>query len=552
MKLRLTVLNGSIGGQVFDLGEGHLLIGRSANCSVKFDPLADKIVSSQHAFVFSTEDGYFLRDNNSTNGTYVNGQRISEARLNDGDVIGLGRDGIQARVDLVEAEHYEAPPTLPGEDTASDAPVPVPQGFAAPGLELETADKVRSKPLNFSQSMTGMGLSAPAVKLPPRQTGMYVAVAIMTGLILLAALPVLLIIVGGLGPVATVIATLTAFLPVVLYLAPLLWLDRYDPEPLWLLLLCFAWGGVVAILTAAIVNDVFTIIAAASTGNAVIGQLAGAVISAPFIEELMKGAGLFALLLFFRRKFDDILDGIVFAGVIALGFAAVENVLYYGRGFLAEGLGGLAVMFVLRGILSPFAHVTFTMMTGIGCGISRESHNWFVRIAMPVLGLGAAMVLHAIWNGMSLFSVILLQATGSAPMCGAVGLGGSNLGICGFLIGYTVLEIPVFLIFVVFSLLIMRRQSKTLREMLAIDVARGVVKQEHLDIATSLYKSLFWPLGGITNGKFFNRRRYLTALGSLGLSYWHIQRATKAKGQTASFQTNPFLRAEVEKLSKLV
>jgi len=552
MKLRLTVLNGSIAGNSYELESGHLLIGRSPNCSIKFDPFQENIISSQHAFVYSGAEGFYVRDNKSTNGTFLNGEPAANDLLVSGDVIVLGKDGIKLRVEIdgdelqsVETEIRDLPPT-------EDGGIAITAPSAAPMASFETLEKVQSDAMNVSQSMNRIGLSSPAVKLPPPQTAKYVAVVVMTALILLALLPVLLIIVGGLGPIPTVIATVTAFLPVVLYLAPLVWLDRYDPEPFWLLLLCFSWGGIVAVLASAIVNDIFTIVATMSTSSAIIGQIAGAVISAPFIEELMKGAGLLAMLLFFRRHFDDILDGIVFGGVIALGFAAVENVLYYGRGFLAEGFAGLAVMFVLRGVLSPFAHVTFTVMTGIGCGIARESHNWFVRILMPLFGLGAAMTLHAIWNGMSVFSVIALEVTGSSAYCSAVGLGGDNLGICGFLIGYAILEVPVFLIFVGFSLYIMRRQSRTLREMLAIDVARGLVPQEHLDIATSLFKSMFWPLGGITSGKFFKRRRYLQALGSLGLSYWHIQRATAAQGHTASFQQNPYLRSEVEKYSKLV
>jgi hypothetical protein len=210
------------------------------------------------------------------------------------------------------------------------------------------------------------------------------------------------------------------------------------------------------------------------------------------------------------------------------------------------------VIFVLRGILSPFAHVTFTAMTGIGCGISRASHNWLVRIVMPIVGLAGAMFLHAVWNGMSLIILVLLDQTGMIGYCSEVGLGGENVGTCAFLVGYTVLEIPVFLIFIGFSLFMMRRQSRTLREMLAIDVARGLIPQEHLDIATSMFKSIFWSLGGITQGKYLSRRRYLRAIGSLGLSYWHIQKATAAQGYTGSFQQNPFLRAEVEKYGKLV
>jgi protease PrsW len=323
--------------------------------------------------------------------------------------------------------------------------------------------------------------------------------------------------------VPAIIATFVAFTPAMLYLLPLIWLDRYDPEPLWLLALAFAWGGLVAVIVSFIVNTVIGVAAAVAISPQA-GDAVGAIISAPIFEEGSKGLGLLVLLIFFRRYFDDILDGIVFAGVIALGFATVENVLYYGRALGAGGFGGLAVLFVLRGIMSPFAHVTFTVMTGIGCGIARESHNTLVKIAMPVVGYLAAVALHAIWNGVAVLG-----------------------GIEGFLVSYVILQIPFFLIFIGFSLFIMRRQNKILNEMLAIDIARGLIPAEHAKTATSAFKSSGWVLSGLFNGKFRARSRYVRALGKLGLSYWHIQRATAAQGHTGSFQQNPILREEVLK-----
>src|SRR5258707_15327812 len=108
------------------------------------------------------------------------------------------------------------------------------------------------------------------------------------------------------------------------------------------------------------------------------GQIVGGVISAPIFEEGSKGLGVVIVLVFFRRYFDDILDGLVFAGIIALGFATVENVLYYGRaiGDAETGMAGgtLGLTFVFRGVLFPFAHVTFTSMTRLGRVIARETH----------------------------------------------------------------------------------------------------------------------------------------------------------------------------------
>lgn len=174
--------------------------------------------------------------------------------------------------------------------------------------------------------------------------------------------------------------------------------------------------------------------------------------------------------------------------------------------------------------MSPFAHVTFTAMTGIGCGIARESHNILVRIALPVIGYFSAVALHALWNGMATLG-----------------------GLQGFMLGYLILEIPFFFIFVGFAFYVMYRQNKILKEMLAIDIARGLIPQDLADKATSAFKSSAWIIGGISNGKFLARSRFVRATGKLGLSYWHIQRATAAQGHTGSFQQNPILREEVLK-----
>jgi hypothetical protein len=83
--------------------------------------------------------------------------------------------------------------------------------------------------------------------------------------------------------------------------------------------------------------------------------------------------------------------------------------------------------------------------------------------------------------------------------------------------------------------------------MLAIDVARNLITQDHLNIATSAFRSSLWILASVFKGKFRARNNYLRAIGKLGLTYWHIQRATAAQAHTASFQQNPLLREEVLK-----
>jgi RsiW-degrading membrane proteinase PrsW (M82 family) len=508
MKLTVKINDGSLAGRTFELETGFLTVGRGENCSIRFDPHSERIASKQHAFIEARPDGFYLTDNQSTNGTLLNGERIeSPAKLSSGDTIQFGRNGTNASVSISSA--------------AATAPsIKSPEQFREQQA-AQFQQAITQQPVSLQNSFVSLGLGKVELEPKPSSTGKYVGIAVTIFALIFFALVVVLIMFFTVGIVPAVIGAAVAFTPAIIYLLPFIWIDRYDPEPLWLFSLAYAWGALVAVVVSFFVNTFIAIIVSIGV-SPVAGQVVGAVISAPVFEEGSKGLGLVVLLIFFRRYFDDILDGIVFAGVIALGFATVENVLYYGRAIGEAGLGGLIVLFVMRGILSPFAHVTFTSMTGIGCGISRESHNKFVRILLPVIGYAAAVTLHAIWNGMAVIG-----------------------GLQGFLAGYLLLEIPFFLIFVGFALYIMYRQSKILKEMLAMDIARGLIPQEHATTATSAFKSSAWVLGGLFNGKFRARNRYVQAIGKLGLSYWHIQRATAAQGQTASFQQNPILREEV-------
>lgn len=544
MKLSINIQTGSLYGQRFELTEGFFTIGRGEKCNVRFDPLTERIASKEHCFIEARLDGFFLSDNQSTNGTFVNGAKIQTVKLNSGDQIQFGRNGSVATV-VIEGESSNT--TNQSQETRLNVPeikqskiatqyyIPEPQSSQetqfTPRIETPQSSYnpqqsnyysaptpvFQSPTMNLRNSLQSFGMGGFQAQYLPEpeanNTVKYIVIAVTIFVIIFLSLIVSLLMFASVGIESAVMASVVAFIPAMFYLLPLIWLDRYDPEPIWLLALAFAWGALVAVIVSFIVNTVL---------GSIFGPAFGAVISAPVFEEGSKGLGVLILLIFFRKYFDDILDGIVFAGVIALGFATVENVLYYGRGILQGGAPVLLILFIVRGIMSPFAHVTFTAMMGIGCGIARESHNTFVRILLPVMGYGCAVFLHAIWNGLAVVG-----------------------GLEGFILGYLFLQIPFFLIFVSFSFYMMYRQNKILREMLAIDVARGLIPQDHFQKATSAFSSTAWLLGGLFSGNFRARNAYLRSIGKLGLSYWHIQRATAAQGQTASFQQNPILREEV-------
>src|SRR5260221_9944770 len=239
----------------------------------------------------------------------------------------------------------------------------------------------------------------PVVSSSGHQSVFKIILAVFAVMVVaLLGLIVLALIGSETGPVQLIIGMICACLPVPIYVMLLLWIDRYESEPLWMLATAFFWGALVAVFIAFIFNTGISIMAAVATHNQQIGENVGAVISAPIVEESSKA--LILLILFFWKKdeFDGIVDGVLYAGMVGLGFAMTENVLYYGRA-LQGGEEALTFIFILRGMAAPFSHPLFTSMTGIGLGWSRQSNHPFIKLVAPVLGFMLAVLMHATWNG---------------------------------------------------------------------------------------------------------------------------------------------------------
>ncbi len=258
---------------------------------------------------------------------------------------------------------------------------------------------------------------------PPKRID-WVRILVLTGVVVvcLAGVVTILLVIGfDVGPLALVIGIGAAVLPVPFLISAFLWLDRYEPEPVFYLVFCFAWGAGVAA-------------SVAYFGNTAVAHLfkregfpedAVAVLCAPVLEESMKALGPVLLLLFTlwkkRRTFNGIVDSIVFFGLSATGFAMSENVLYLGgygyaqgadKGGVAGGLTGVIGVFIGRIPLSGFAHPLFTSMTAVGVGVAIRATDKRVKFLAPVAGLVAAMLLHGSWNLMA----TLAQDTGHAQI----------------------------------------------------------------------------------------------------------------------------------------
>jgi RsiW-degrading membrane proteinase PrsW (M82 family) len=260
-----------------------------------------------------------------------------------------------------------------------------------------------------------------------------------------------------------------AVLPLPIVIAALRWVDRYEPEPPGLLAFAFFWGATVAALIAAVLNTASAIIVA-RTSDAGQGMATTAVMVAPWVEEAAKGAAVLAIFVFRRKEFDGIVDGIVLAGFTGLGFAFTENILYFGRAFLAGnqelgvtgGLFAAGTTFVLRGVLAPFAHPLFTTMTGIGLGIAARGRPGPLRLLAPVGGYLLAVALHAVWNYSSLS------------------------GLRGFFLGYVLIMVPVFLLTLAVATWSRRREGATIATWLPLYAHTGWLAPEDVAMLASM------------------------------------------------------------------
>src|SRR5689334_1968902 len=102
MSIELRILTGARGGHRERFDKDVIALGRHLQSDLRFDPNSDLDVSSRHAEILGSDaTGYRIRDSKSTNGTFVNGRRITgDESLHDGDVIWLGAEGPRVEVHL--------------------------------------------------------------------------------------------------------------------------------------------------------------------------------------------------------------------------------------------------------------------------------------------------------------------------------------------------------------------------------------------------------------------------------------------------------------------
>lgn len=313
------------------------------------------------------------------------------------------------------------------------------------------------------------------------------------------------------------------FAPMFLFAAFVNWLDRYEKEPKLLLGAAFLWGVVIAGGGAYLLNTAFGIGIYVLTGSEGAAEFGTTSIVAPIIEEALKGLAVFAVFLMFRREFDSVLDGIVYAAITALGFAAIENVLYiYRNGYQQGGWEGFWTLVIIRVILVGWMHPFFTAFTGIGLAIARLSRSMLVKVLAVPAGFTLAVTTHAFHN------------TFSGLIGGFTGL------IAGTFVDY--IGYAFMLGFIIWMII---HERNILKKNLHEELTNGLISQGQYNRAYAFFKTNA-HLAALGSGSFRSTSRFYRVCGELAHKKEQLYKVGEEGGNTKIIEQ---LRAELMQLA---
>ncbi len=340
----------------------------------------------------------------------------------------------------------------------------------------------------------------------------FLCMATCTAIVLLLSVP---------DPVALFFSIWAAIIPAVIYSSLVLYLDRYETEPWYLLLSAFLWGAVVAVFLAIS----FEILA----GQAVLvawgedtADLVGITIAAPVFEELTKGAALVVLVIFFRNEFDGALDGIVYGALIGLGFAMTENILYFGSVWVEDGAVAFGFLFFLRAILGGFGHAFYTATFGATIGWAVQRPDWSIRrVLVPACGLLLAISQHAAWNS-TVYALSRLDED-TATVAGL---------LLFFVVEPLLFTLPPLLIFLVVATVAGRRELRIIRQELYEEINFGILASSEVTMLTdrrirrSASWNAFWSGGPV---RWLRLRQFNLLAGELAFQKHHSRSGRQRK-----------------------
>ncbi|MBP6179730.1 MAG: PrsW family intramembrane metalloprotease [Anaerolineales bacterium] len=317
---------------------------------------------------------------------------------------------------------------------------------------------------------------------------------------------------------AFIVSLFFGFFPMFVFAAIVYWLDRYEKEPKALLGAAFFWGMAIAAGGAFILNTAFGVGIYIFTGSEGAAEVGTTSIVAPIVEEFLKGFAVLIVFFLFRKEFDSVLDGIIYGGIVGLGFAATENTLYiYRNGYLEAGWSGLFALAFIRVVLVGWMHAFFTAFTGIGFAVARMNRNILIKLAAPLIGFGVAVTTHGFHNTFG----------------GLIGgFGGLAIGTFIDWVGWTMM--------LGFIFWLIGHERSIVRRQLYAEVSSGVITAAQYQKALSPWTLTIAGFSGRATARFYQ------ACGELAHKKEQLAKHGDESGNTAVVEK---LRAELASLS---
>ena len=299
------------------------------------------------------------------------------------------------------------------------------------------------------------------------------------------------------GPILTVFIAILCIVPLAIVVSVLLFIDRFEPEPLGMKLAALAWGGGVSIFFGIMGNEYVQYSVTEQTGDEVQGMIFSVVVGAPVVEELLKGLGVLVIVWARRTHISSAIDGLVYAGFAACGFLVVEDFTYFVRAVLTDG--DLGQTFFQRVVMGVFGHVMYTSCMGWATGWAvTRARSAAAGCGAVALGWFTGMLLHATWNGTAVLS------------------GGDDELFDTF---YIFIHVPLFLLWFLFIALAMKRERRDAAAGLMPYVAQGWIVPSEIQMVCdprSRRAALAWASNGGPLAKKA-MKQFMYALATLGL-----------------------------------
>jgi RsiW-degrading membrane proteinase PrsW (M82 family) len=204
---------------------------------------------------------------------------------------------------------------------------------------------------------------------------------------------------------------IVSLIPALLYLSWVRRTERYATEAWGTLLRGFAYGALFATVTAGVLEAVIVGLGTSVSlrypapeflflnGNSTAGAFFLVLVVAPFVEEALKGSGVYG----YRTQFRTVADGPVIGAAVGLGFGFFETFLYGLGAFVVGGLVAGLSLILVRSVSSVVLHGSSTGMFGYGTARSRFRRSGAGTGSYYLLAVG----MHASFNALASLTVFL-------------------------------------------------------------------------------------------------------------------------------------------------